>query len=224
MQHDSFGRMSSDLQQHWQAEVRRILDQIGAVQEPYAITVSGHEIIVLPGVFSPKYFTDSEWFAGEVAAIARNKRLLEIGTGTGIVALVAALRGASVVATDINRQAVKNAQLNFQRHEVSAVAVLGDMYAPIPTAERFDVIFWNHPFNRGTKPAKNALEMAAFDFEYQSLQRYIRNGHTYLNASGQLLLGTGAFAITQYFRTAAGHDCYAATAGAYSASNASGVL
>lgn len=80
--------------QQWQKEVFAVFEKIRAHKRPYDIMVDGVELMVLPNVFSPQYFTDSIWFAREVAALAQGKTLLEIGTGTGLLAVFAALRGA----------------------------------------------------------------------------------------------------------------------------------
>ncbi len=42
---------------------RQLLEQSAQEQKPYRITVLGEEFIVLPKVFSPKYFKDTEFFA-----------------------------------------------------------------------------------------------------------------------------------------------------------------
>lgn len=185
---------SSEDRARWQGEVRRVIALMSRHTEPYSLEVAGVEITVLPNVFSPKYFTDSEWFATEIAALVGRKRFLEIGTGTGVIALLAGLGGADVVATDINPDAVCNARLNFARHGVAGVALEGDVYGPLAGTERFDIIFWNHPFNRGTQPNEQPLALCGFDYEYQALRKYITQADKFLASDGKLLLGTGTFA------------------------------
>jgi len=180
-------------QKEFQDEVRATFEKIKSHREPYEIKCAGLQIVVNPNVFSPKYFTDSEYFAEEIPKIIKDSSLLEIGTGTGVVALKSALNGAKVTASDINPNAVKNAQDNFRRHGVKARVLLGDMYEPVK-GRKFDFIFWNHPFNRGNNPREELLLRAGFDFNYQGLERYFSGAREHLTGNGNLLLGTGSFA------------------------------
>jgi release factor glutamine methyltransferase len=179
----------------WEKEVRDVFEKIRKHQEPYSIVVNGVPLEVLPNVFSPAYFTDSAWFAKTIPGLVGQKRLLEIGTGTGIVALSAALHGAEVTATDLNVDAVENTKVNFQMHGVRGNVFISDVYESIPKGEKFDFIFWNHPFNRGTDSDEDILLKAGFDFQYRGLERYISQARGYLAEYGRLLLGTGSFAL-----------------------------
>lgn len=69
------------------------------------------------------------------------KRCLDMGTGTGILAICMALRGAtSVVGIDIDADSVENARLNCQLNRVAADILLGDATA---IEGRFDLIVAN---------------------------------------------------------------------------------
>ena len=79
-------------------------------------------------------------------------RILELGTGTGCVAVALAreLPDAQVVATDISRDAVSCARRNLIRHGVgSAVQLMvGDWLGPLapPEGRRFHLILTNPPY------------------------------------------------------------------------------
>src|SRR3989441_3735333 len=76
--------------------------------------VAGFRLRVRPTVFHPRYFLTSEFFANFLSDIdLAGKRVADVGTGSGILALAAARSGAaSVVALDINPNAAKVAAEN----------------------------------------------------------------------------------------------------------------
>jgi methylase of polypeptide subunit release factors len=83
---------------------------------------------------------------------AYQHRVLDMCTGSGIQAVVAALQGAShVTAVDITPAAVANACLNLVTHapDTSMSVIRSDLFDRVPEGERFDVIICNHPFFEG---------------------------------------------------------------------------
>lgn len=71
------------------------------------------------------------------------RRVLDMGSGTGVLAILAAKKGASYVeAIDVDEWAYRNALENFQRNRVQVNALLGD--ASLLTADKhFDLILAN---------------------------------------------------------------------------------
>src|ERR671919_2385233 len=72
------------------------------------------------------------------------ERVLEIGAGLGLAAVLAARAGARVVATGVVPDAVEAIRLNATLNGVEVDARLGDGYAPV-AGERFDLICTNPP-------------------------------------------------------------------------------
>jgi release factor glutamine methyltransferase len=89
--------------------------------------VAGFSLTVRPTVFHPRYFLTSAFFAHFLSSIdLGGKRVADVGTGSGILALAAARAGAaSVLALDINPNAVmaaaENAHANGFGHTIVAV-------------------------------------------------------------------------------------------------------
>ncbi len=70
---------------------------------------------------------------------------LDLGTGCGVQAIVAAKNGVEVTATDLNPRAVNVASFNALLNDVEVECLCGDLFAPV--AERtFDLITSNPPF------------------------------------------------------------------------------
>jgi ribosomal protein L11 methylase PrmA len=77
-------------------------------------------LTVRPTVFHPRYFISSERFAEFIDTLDLNgKQVIDVGTGTGILAIAAARAGAErVIATDINPNAALSVPENARGNEV----------------------------------------------------------------------------------------------------------
>ncbi|MDO8524329.1 MAG: methyltransferase domain-containing protein [bacterium] len=187
-------------------EIREIAKRNSDEVRLFKIDCRGHKIpiVALPGVYFSENFGDSQYFAEKVPDFV-NGRFLEIGAGTGIVVIATALKngeyfiknlGGPYVAIDINPQAVKNAIINAMINDVGdAIDVIeGDVFDPLSCVEdKFDRIFWAHPFHRGST-YEDIFQRACFDPLFQGLKKYVKDGYRLLNKGGKLLLGSGNFA------------------------------
>ncbi|UCC59102.1 MAG: tRNA (adenine(22)-N(1))-methyltransferase TrmK [Candidatus Bathyarchaeum sp.] len=74
--------------------------------------------------------------------------VLDMGTGCGILAVLAAEKAKRVVAVDINPYAIdcaiKNAELNSVKEKIDFRQ--GDLFQPIKPTETFSLIFFNAPY------------------------------------------------------------------------------
>ncbi len=103
------------------------------------------ELMTLPGVFSPH--SDS-WMLAEAVGrepIGPGSEVLDLCTGSGVVALAAARTGASVTAVDVSRRAVLTARLNARRNGLRIQARRGRSFEPV-TGRTFDLIVSNPPY------------------------------------------------------------------------------
>ena len=71
--------------------------------------------------------------------------VLELGTGSGIVALMLASLGATVTATDLNPHAVALARNNAREQDLTIEFLQGDLFEPVGD-RRFDAIVCNPPY------------------------------------------------------------------------------
>ncbi|WP_425547823.1 DUF7059 domain-containing protein [Actinocorallia longicatena] len=69
---------------------------------------------------------------------------LDLGTGSGVQALLMSGRAGRIVATDTNARSLELAQLSFGLSGVTGETRLGSLFEPAP--ERFDLIVSNPPF------------------------------------------------------------------------------
>jgi len=126
-------------------------------------------IKVSEGVYPPS--EDSHLLLGCIEV--GKEKVLEVGTGTGIIALHAAKRGADVTAVDIKQEAVENARKNAEMNGIKIHVEQSDLFSNVSGI--FDVIIFNPPYlpsdkmeeaweggEEGIEVAKRFLEKARF--------------------------------------------------------------
>src|SRR5262249_35045369 len=75
------------------------------------------DLEVFPGVFHPKYFGSSSILANFISSLPlEGKSFLDVGCGSGVVALCAARAGADATGVDINLAAVRCTLANAARN------------------------------------------------------------------------------------------------------------
>jgi release factor glutamine methyltransferase len=124
------------------------------------------------------------------------ERVLEIGSGLGLAAVLAARAGARVVATDVVPEAVEAIRRNAGLNGVVVDARLGDCYAPV-AGERFDLICTNPP-QMPTPPDRQRDDpVAAADNGgvdgWAVLDRVIAGAGGHLGPRGRLVFSIFAF-------------------------------
>jgi release factor glutamine methyltransferase len=111
----------------------------------FPIVAASTPLLTLPGVFRPR--SDSQLLAHEVAAdpATLGGRVVDVCTGSGIVALAAADAGAAETwAVDVSRRAVLTVGMNARRRGLDVHPVRGDLLAAVEGT--FDVIASNPPY------------------------------------------------------------------------------
>lgn len=152
--------------------------------------VHGLPLLVLPEVFHPEFFFATDFFlaALERRTIDPGMRALDIGTGSGALAVALGRRGAQVTAIDINPQAVRCARANLLLHGLERQMEVreGDLFAPV-SGERFDLIVFNPPFY--ARQARDLADRAwAGGSDNETLCRFLADASCHLRMGGELLV------------------------------------
>jgi release factor glutamine methyltransferase len=113
--------------------------------------------------------------------------VLDMGTGSGILAAYCARRGAEVVASDIDIDAIKALELAANRMGISIKLVTCDLFSKIH--ERFDIVVFNPPYlpsstidDRTTNGGKQGREIIS-RFLGELSQHLVENGRGMLVVS-----------------------------------------
>ncbi|MBN1249187.1 MAG: class I SAM-dependent methyltransferase [Anaerolineae bacterium] len=107
--------------------------------------------------------------------------VLEVGCGTGLVALAAARRGAKVLATDVSYRAVASARRTLSANGYGDVSVDHACGAASVDDGSVDVVVTNPPFHQGR------------DVSFEVSRLFVREAARVLRPGGQLFLVANAF-------------------------------
>jgi release factor glutamine methyltransferase len=169
---------------------------------------AGFRLIVRPTVFHPRYFITSEFFASFIDRLnLKGKRVADVGTGSGILALAAVRAGAaSVMAVDVNPVAARTAAENARANGLDGclTAVCSDLLSALAPGRLFDVIISSPPSfpgeprdiaDRSWHAGPNYRDVAPL-FE-QARERLAPGGRVYLLVSSDSDLDLFAAFITR---------------------------
>lgn len=170
-------------------ERRRLRQRLA---RPVVESVCGHPVVVLPQVFNPVVFRSGACLAEflrdspEVTPESDgSSRALDLGTGSGIQAVVLAARGYRVIAVDLNREAARcaraNALINGLEERIDVRE--GDLYGPLAEG-RFDLVVFNPPFFQGQPDSPFELSWRSRDV----VPRFAQGLPERLAAGGQAIV------------------------------------
>ncbi|MBI3006620.1 MAG: class I SAM-dependent methyltransferase [Ignavibacteriales bacterium] len=150
--------------------------------------MNGFQLVIAPSVLHPRIFKSGRVFADFLLTInLKGKRVLDMGTGSGILALTAAARGAAVTATDVNTTAAQCARDNFQRNGFGGAITTTEGYLFKPLINRdFDIIVFNPPYLT-RKPDTHELALYGGD-QLALLREFAFSAHGHLKPEGFILL------------------------------------
>lgn len=130
---------------------------LSGAPEGHVDVVAGLRLRRLPGVLAPTNRV-SRLMAARVAGWARGT-VLDLGSGSGVLAIAAARAGADVTAVDLDPRCVEATRRNASDNGVTVDARCGDLFAPVP-GRRFDLVVANPPFYPPVHPGGLSREPA----------------------------------------------------------------
>lgn len=101
--------------------------------------------LVPPGVYAPQEDTDLLVGALRDEPLPHGADVLDVGTGSGALAIEAARRGTRVTAVDVSWRAVCTARLNARLARLPVRIRQGNLFAPV-RGQSFDLILANPPY------------------------------------------------------------------------------
>lgn len=91
--------------------------------------------------------SEDSFLLSENLKVECNSSVLDMGTGVGILALVASEKAGSVLGVDVNPRAVETARENARLNGIDNVRfMVSDLFNNIGVDARFDLIVFNPPY------------------------------------------------------------------------------
>ncbi|WP_399930888.1 methyltransferase domain-containing protein [Streptomyces kanamyceticus] len=184
--------------QNYERSLERSRTSLTRTDRPRTFHLCDREWDLLDEVFAPVY-SPSTGIGLDFLGLAggapepSTRSFLDVGTGTGVIAVQAALAGAErVVALDINHRAVRNADLNARRHGVvdRVRSVHSDMFDGLAPDECFDTVFWSSNYVLAPEgyQYRSVHECAYVDVGYRAHRRFLAEAPERLTPHGRALL------------------------------------
>ncbi len=172
----------------WQKERQKAFKSIPAAGK--TITYLGKKFFVYRNTFWP--FKDSQPLVKNLR-IKKTESVLDVGTGSGVIAVFACYRGAGrVVAVDINPSAVKSAKRNAKLHGFDKVIEIkhSNLFENVKQ-EKFDVITANLPFRN--RSAHDVVARSQWDTDLKTNKQFFKRVGKYLKPNGRIYFAQANF-------------------------------
>ena len=145
-------------------------------------------LVSQPGVFAWDRLDEGTAALVQAMEISAGESILDLGCGTGLLALVAARRGGEVTAVDADLRAVESARRTLAANGAAGAVLISDV-AQAVLERRFDVVLCNPPFHQGAGVA------------YEVARQMVKDAAHVLRPGGRLYLISNVF--LRYEREAA---------------------
>lgn len=155
--------------------------------KPRKYSFEGIEVLVYPEVFPPHLTMSTKILLNYLKTKnLKNKNLLELGCGSGIISMFTAHCGALVTASDINRIALNALIESSEKNNLPIKVVYSDLLDEL-AGYQFDYIIINPPYY--PKQPSNIKESAWYcgeNFEY--FEKLFQQLPQFLNKSNNILM------------------------------------
>lgn len=147
-------------------------------------------LYVSKDVYEP---AEDTFLLAENLTVNEDDVVLDMGTGCGVLGILAAKKAKKVIAVDSNPHAVRCAKINAKVNKVADKMDirLGDLLQPIKQDERFTLILFNSPYLPSSPDEEKTWigrAWAGGPTGRQLIDHFIAEAPRYLGENGRILL------------------------------------
>lgn len=146
-------------------------------------------ILVLEETFNPTLYFATEFFLDSVLEFVQNgSKVLDLGTGTGVVGICCAKNGAKVLCSDVNVEAIRSAKINslLNKTNENTEFKVGNLFENLES-ERFDFILFNPPYYKGKPKDLHDFSWRAGE-NFETFVNFLNEFKFYLNENGKAFI------------------------------------
>jgi release factor glutamine methyltransferase len=104
------------------------------------------KIKIFPGVFHPAFFFSTKFLLKHLARFdLKEKKVLELGAGSGLISFIAEKQGAEVTASDLSDVAISGLHFNKEKLNSKISVIKSDLFDQIEV-QQYDFIIINPPY------------------------------------------------------------------------------
>lgn len=147
----------------------------------------GIHLEVPPQVFHPGFFFSTKLLLHHISKeYLSGKTFLELGAGSGLLSIYAAMKDAFVVASDINPVSAKCIETNAEENTVEITIIQSDVFESIPQ-QGFDFIVVNPPYYK--KKPSSLSDYAWYCGENgEYFQKLFKDLNNYIHQSSKVVM------------------------------------
>ena len=169
------------IRKQWHDSVYRKMEDQKTIRRQYL----GRKLVI------PREVTPTAWMSKLLGKtileeVKESDRVLDMGTGSGINAILAASKSSNVLAVDINTYCIETGKRNAARNGVASRTEFreSDLFSNVDG--KFDLIIFDPPF-RWFAP-RDIREAAIADKNFRSMAAFFQEAMNYLKPDGRILL------------------------------------
>jgi len=136
-----------------------------------------------PEVYAP---AEDTYLLLSAIEVVKGEKVLEMGCGSGIIAMHMARAGAVVTAADLDERVVRATVNSARLNKLDIRAVQSDLFTAV--SGRFDLIVFNPPYLRGEVQGQEDLCWAGGSDGVRLTARFLDDAKEHLEPGGRVLL------------------------------------
>ena len=127
--------------------------------------------------------------------INKNEEILEVGTGSGVISIYCAKKGAIVTATDISKTVLKYAKENAKQNGILNIQFIKTDLFP-KKQKKFDVIIFNPPYLPLDETGDDK-RIVGGKTGWEITDRFLKNVRKFLKENGRVYLLCSSLSMPQ---------------------------